>query len=194
LPFFPDPRATTPTHYKDRPSDHPMPGFTTELSCIDGSTDALIFQPSVHLTLHWSVGPTCHIRRRTLLSIQILTRAVRLDRTVRRRRPSPPPATICARKLLRRPSAAPRARRRPPRLSTTLNRARRRRRTLVRVCPRRRNPAVRRRLGSPATTGGVRKAQILLPQPLLVVHSFAVVRTSPFPPSTALLGFLCTVS
>jgi hypothetical protein len=72
LPFFPDPRSTAPTRYKDRLSDHPMPGFTTELSCTNGSTDALLFQPSVHPTLHWSVGPTCHIRRRSLDSFLTL--------------------------------------------------------------------------------------------------------------------------
>jgi hypothetical protein len=47
-----------------------MPCFTQELSCTDGSTDASIFSPSVHPMLHWSVGPTCHIRRRPLVSIQ----------------------------------------------------------------------------------------------------------------------------
>jgi hypothetical protein len=36
-----------------------MPSFTQELSCTDSSTDASIFSPSVHPTLH-----TCHIRRR----------------------------------------------------------------------------------------------------------------------------------
>jgi hypothetical protein len=37
-----------------------MVGFTRELSCTDGSTDAYIFLPSVHPTLYKSVGPTCH--------------------------------------------------------------------------------------------------------------------------------------
>jgi hypothetical protein len=41
-----------------------MPCFTQELSCTDGSTDTSIFRPSVHPTLHRSVGPTSHIRRR----------------------------------------------------------------------------------------------------------------------------------
>jgi hypothetical protein len=41
-----------------------MVGFTQEQKCTDGSTDTLIFQSSVHPMLHWSVGPTCHIRRR----------------------------------------------------------------------------------------------------------------------------------
>jgi hypothetical protein len=71
--LFPDPRATAPTRYKNRPSDHPMPSFTQELSCTDGSTDASNLSPSVHLTLHRRVGPTRHIRRRLLSSIQTLT-------------------------------------------------------------------------------------------------------------------------
>jgi hypothetical protein len=46
-----------------------MPGFTQELSCTDGSTDASIFSPLVHPMLHWNVGPTGHIRRRLPLII-----------------------------------------------------------------------------------------------------------------------------
>jgi hypothetical protein len=37
-----------------------MVGFTQELSCTDGSTDACIFLLSDHPTLYKSVGPTCH--------------------------------------------------------------------------------------------------------------------------------------
>jgi hypothetical protein len=85
-----------------------MVGFTRELSCTDGSTDAYIFLPSVHPTLYKSVGPTCHngwrlasspnpifspaaararlvtVRRRLLASGESLAYA--------RLRPPPPPA------------------------------------------------------------------------------------------------------
>jgi hypothetical protein len=119
LPFFPDPHTTAPTRCNFRPSDHPMVAFTQEHKCTDGSTDARIFAPSVHLTLVFLhrrfirrytdalVPPVITVRRR--LSSLTLTRAARAfpRHPPPVRRPSPPPATIRARKLLCRPSAAP---------------------------------------------------------------------------------------
>jgi hypothetical protein len=38
-----------------------MVGFTQEQNCTNGSTDAIDFLPSVHLTLYKSEGPVYHI-------------------------------------------------------------------------------------------------------------------------------------
>jgi hypothetical protein len=86
LPFFPDPRATAPTRCNFRPSDHPAPPFNQEQKCTDGSTDANIFAPSVHLTLYKSVGPTRHNGSTSSSSSLTLT--------LRRRRPAPDAAAF----------------------------------------------------------------------------------------------------
>jgi hypothetical protein len=133
-----------------------MPYFTPELSCTDSSTDFSIFSTVGSSDATLEHGPYLSYPPAASQSIQTLTRAVRRGRTICHR-PSPPSATIRMREPLRRPSATPRARRRPPHHSPAQKAVHAPSPTRSRFCPRRRIPAVRCRLGSPATTGGVRK-------------------------------------
>jgi hypothetical protein len=102
-----------------------MPSFTQELSCTDGSTDASIFSPSVHPTLHWSVAPTCHICRRLPLFVSNhnLPSAAGCARRCLPARLRRPPRVARALRLLLRSSAVVRARRRPPAPPTLANSA-----------------------------------------------------------------------
>jgi hypothetical protein len=133
-----------------------MPSFTQEQSCTDGSTDACIFPPPVHLTLYKSVGPTCHNSSARWLIPNPNSSCSPPPKLELPRTPpssSPPAINLCVhapQPLLRPPAHATGCPRcspaRIPRAAAASTRAR--------VRPRRQFPVVRRRGASPACCEG----------------------------------------